>query len=826
MTDDDKTDTYQILTNGTEVAQYRILEKIGAGGMGEVYLADDKNLDRRVALKFLPQNLAAEKEVKYRFIREAKAAAKIHHPHIITIFEVGEFNNRPFIAMEYVEGNLLNDFAKRDILQIDLIIEYAIQLSQGLSEIHRAGIVHRDIKPANIVIDQNNRLRLLDFGLAMVQGGDKLTKTGSTLGTVSYMSPEQVSGREVDKRSDLFSLGIILYELIAGKSSFKRDNDGATLKAILEDTPEPLARFRANVPELLQRVISKLLEKDKEVRYQSAEDVLADLKKLLYDSQSSSYPSSKPQKVPYKSLYFKMVAVSVFLITVIGYMYFYLQPKQEAKNIPVLVVLPFENLGSTEDDYFAEGISEEISSRLLSTVKGLRVISPRSASKYKKTDKSIQQIGEETGAEYILEATIRWDKSGEVDRVKVTPRLTKTSDNYLMWANNYEEKLVEIFSVQSKIAEQIVVALGLTLVETNKAAPEDAPTTNMAAYSFYLKGLEISSHTFRKSDFSESIKMYDSAIALDPSFALAWAQKSISHSTFNFFFTNEEVKYHKSEALRAAEKSIELNPNLPSAKIAMGTYHNFIERDYDKALTSLYSAKSEMTSNADLSQAIGIVKMRQGKWHEALLQFEEAVRIDPLNHQRYYYLSNSLSMTRDYDEAAKYINRAIVLGPRNEDAAYMKILVNLLQYGTLDYGDNSFDKLSHDVGIAEISTYELASFSALGLWRFVIDRIDPQEAIADVRKLGSVRGTITERSLHLIQLNIAQIYDLIGHHDSALIHLDSSRIILDNIIDQGDYEFHAFAELGLTYALMGRKEEAIEAGRTAKELMSVDDCHW
>jgi tetratricopeptide (TPR) repeat protein len=395
-----------------------------------------------------------------------------------------------------------------------------------------------------------------------------------------------------------------------------------------------------------------------------------------------------------------------------------------------------------------------------------------------------------------------------------------------MWADNFEQQLVEIFAVQSKIADQIAVALGLTLVDTDKLAPDGTPTSNMAAYNYYLRGLETSSKTFNMSDFHESIRMFDSAIALDSNFALAWAQKSINHSTFNFHFTTVESKHHKNEALKAAKKSLALDPNLPSAQIAMGTYHNYIEREYDKALASFNSAKSEVASNADLSQAIGIVKMRQGEWQEALSLFEEAIRIDPLTDRRYYYLANCLGMIRDYESADNYINRALVLDPSNTDAAFIKLSINLLHHGTLEYDEYSFDKLSTDVGLAEISTYELASSTALGLWRFIIDKVDPQEAIENIRRLGNVRGIVTQRSPHMIHLNIAQIYDLTGHHDSALIHYDSSRIILKNIIDQGDPEFHSFSELGVTYALMGMKDLAIEAGKTAKEIMSIEDCHW
>ncbi len=818
MTDgsDDNTRSYVALTQGVKVQQYSIIKKIGAGGMGEVYLADDAKLNRRVALKFMPTHLASDDDLRTRFTREAQASAKLDHPNIVPVYEVGEFQGRPFFAMAHIEGHSLRDVIKEGKITLSGAVDLTIQICEGLQEAHNAGITHRDIKPSNIIIDNKGRPRLLDFGLAMVAGEDKLTKTGSTLGTVGYMAPEQIISNKVDKRADLFSVGVILYEMISGRRPFTGDNDAAIVKAITDITPEPVARFKSGTTGELQQIINKALAKKPSHRYQHAGDMLADLKRLDIESLT-----------PKKSRTALWAAVAIIIFAG-GYLLSNVlkdSHKQTPVDLPVVIVLPFENLGAEDDDYFADGIREEICSRLL-TVKELNVIAPRTADRYKESDKSIEQIGQETGADYILEATIRWDKSGEVDLIRIIPRLTKTSDNYLMWSDNYQQQLVHIFAVQSKIADQIVLALGLTLVHNEKDAPDYAPTTNMAAYNFYLRGLEISSHSFRMSDFYESLVMFDSAIALDSNFALAWAQKSINHSTFYFHFTTVDSKHHKSEALKAAQKAIALEPHLPTVQIAMGTYHNYIGRDYDKALASFNVAKSEISSNADLSQAIGIVKMRQGKWQEAHSLFEEAIRIDPLTDRRYFYLANCLGMTRDYEEADKYIDRALVLDPNNTDAAYIKLSLNLLNHGTLDYDEHSFERLSDDVGLAEISTYELASSTALGLWRFIIDRIDPQEAIVNVRRLGNAHSVITHRSPHMIHLNIAQIYDLTGHHDSALIYYDSSRIILKDIIDQDDYEFHTFAELGLTYALMGMADSAIVCGQKAKELTSIDDCHW
>jgi serine/threonine protein kinase/Flp pilus assembly protein TadD len=808
--DDDRTRSHIALTQGTTVSHYRIAEKIGAGGMGEVYLAEDTKLKRQVALKFLPAHLAVDDDMRTRFTREAQAAAKLDHPNIVPVHEVSDFQSRPFIAMAHIEGKPLRDVMKKGKLSLSESVDLTMQICEGLNEAHNAGVVHRDIKPGNIIIDAKGRARILDFGLATVSGEDKLTKTGSTLGTVGYMAPEQIVGKKVDKRADLFSVGVILYEMITGRRPFTGDNDAAVVKAITDGTPEPIARFKSGVTGELQQILDKALAKDPLVRYQHADGMLADLRRPSIESAS-----------PKKSRAVLWAAAAI-IIVVCGYFVSssLRDPQQPTQaNPPVLVVLPFENLGAAEGNFFSEGIADEISSRLAS-FNEMRVISRSSAVKYEETDKSVQEIGEELGADYVIEGTIRWDKSGDVDRIRITPKLIKTSDGYLMWADNYEQELTQIFDVQAEISEKIVTALGLTLLEPGKEAPDYAPTTNMAAYNYYLRGLDISNRSIMKTNLGDAVRMFDSAIALDPNFALAWAQKSIIHSEFKFSYATVDSRFHKDEARRTAEKALALDPNLPTGHIAMGIYYNLVGTDYEKALASFSAAKSEVTSNAALSEGVGIVLMRQGKWPEALSKLEEAVRIDPLNTRRYFYLATCYSLIRDYQSAGRYVDRALVLDPSNADAASDRVFLNLLQHGNIDGIKKSFNSITEDAGLAKLSGYGVRASSTLGLWRFIIDRIDPQEAITAIRDL------VHERSPYVVYMHIAQIYDLTGKHDTAQIFYDSSRIVLNRIISQGEVEFHAYSDIGLTYALMGMADSAIAAGKKAKELMSVDDCHW
>jgi serine/threonine protein kinase len=378
------------------ISRYKVIEKIGAGGMGEVYLAEDTELNRKIALKFLPQHLCPDEDYRARFKREAQAVARLNHPNIITVHEVSEYQGQPYFAMELVEGQSLRELCSSKKLSIERIIELAIQICDGLSAAHGKEVVHRDIKPSNIIIDAYGRPKVLDFGLAAIRGSEQLTRTGSTLGTMRYMSPEQVAGKEIDQRSDLYSLGIVLYELITGRTPFERDNEAATLKAIAQDNPEPLARYKSDIPDELQRTVSKLLEKDPSLRYQSGAGVISDLKPLT--ASTKSYVSVNPTK---RKNRWPLAIGGLTIITVLFVASIKFWPGGETEH-PVgttqermmLAVLPFENLGAQEDLYFADGITEEITSRV-AVLKGLAVIAKTSVLQYKGTQKRISEIGAE-----------------------------------------------------------------------------------------------------------------------------------------------------------------------------------------------------------------------------------------------------------------------------------------------------------------------------------------------------------------------------------------------------------------------------------------------
>ncbi|UCD93533.1 MAG: protein kinase, partial [Candidatus Zixiibacteriota bacterium] len=357
MTEDNpqenQTQSFAPLAKGTQVARYRIIERVGVGGMGEVYLADDTELERRVALKFLPLQFLSDEELKARFKREAQAAAALDHPNIVTVYEVGDYQGRPFIAMQYVEGQSLSKIIKDKSLPLHKVIDLAIQICEGLKAAHEASIIHRDVKPSNICISAAGRPKLVDFGLASVRGSEKITRTGSTLGTVGYMSPEQIRGHETDHRSDLFSFGVVLYEMVTGRLPFTGDTEAAVIGSILKDSPEPLRRFKADLPDSLQQVINKALDKDSDTRYQTAAGMLADLKRIVKEfAAAETVPTpEKPIKRSYRGFLIPAAIVVVaVLVLILKPWKFEVGPSLEAVAAENrLAIMYFDNLADPAD---------------------------------------------------------------------------------------------------------------------------------------------------------------------------------------------------------------------------------------------------------------------------------------------------------------------------------------------------------------------------------------------------------------------------------------------------------------------------------------------
>jgi non-specific serine/threonine protein kinase len=800
------------------VSHYRIVEKIGAGGMGEVYLAEDTKLRRKVALKFLPSQLAADADLKARFVREAEATAKLDHPNIVTIFEVSEFQGRPFFAMQLVEGQSLRDLAKGKELGIDRIIELAIHICDGLGAAHDKKVVHRDIKPSNIVIDTYGRPKILDFGLAAIQGGEPLTRTGSTLGTVRYMSPEQVQAQDVDHRSDLFSLGVVLYELISGRTPFEKENEAATLKAITQDSPEPLARYKSDIPDELQRTVSKLLEKDPSLRYQSAAGLLSDLKRLTAPTQSSIAPVHVGKSNWPLSLG-GLVIIAVFIVAAIK-----LWPGDGTEKRIMLAVLPFENLGAPDDEYFADGITDEITSKV-GALDGIGVIGRTSIVLYKETRKRVSEIGKELNVDVILAGTIQWDKSGEFDKVRINPQLIRVSDETVVWSDNIQRDLSRIFEVQEEIAINIARAMNVTLISGDHAALDYRPTENLDAYDDYLRA----SNYLNNDDILKAIELLDKATGLDSNFALAFALKSQAHS-WSAFGEELGVSEHTKPARLAYNRAFEIQPDLAEAHLARGIYLNYIERDYSGALKEFEVARQGHVDEASVLGAISGVKIRQGKWNEAVALDQQVMKLDPRSSWAGFITWQANWFIHQYDQALVALERLMSLDPDRAEYYSSKAQIQIC--------------MGEDVRRVQESLSEWSRLSTLGGFDGYIEGVTYfrllrswNQSIGVEAKISAVKEELLRNPNPKLYYDVGLLYHFKGDKESSYSYIDSALMIANNSIAKSrsdttgrfeifDLGHSVYDRLAMGYSLTNRHEQAIEHAQLAMEAMPIEACHF
>ena len=660
MMDDSKqnnnTRSFTALAAGTAISHYRIIEKIGAGGMGEVYLADDTELDRKVALKFLPLQFVSDEGFKARFRREAHAAAVLEHPNIVTIHEVSEHQGRPYIVMQYVEGKSLRDIIKEKELPIDEIIDLAIQICEGLGAAHDRKVVHRDIKPSNIVIDAHGRPKILDFGLASVQGSEHLTKTGSTLGTIGYMSPEQIHGKQLDQRSDIFSLGVILYEMIAGRPPFRRETEAATSNSILHDTPEPLARYKADIPSELQEVIDKVLDKDPDTRYQTASGMLADLKRLKKASEvpSAPPPLEKPRWGKTKRLLITSSVVAAVILLLLIFKPWEIEVRPMQMAVGSIAVLPLENLmGDPDQDYFVDGMHEALITDL-SKIGALRVISRTSTIRFKETDKSLPEIARELGVDAVVEGSVaRFE-----NRVRVTAQLIATKPERHLWAESYERDLRDILALQSEVARAIAREIKIAITPEEETRLAAVREVNPEAYEAYLKGM-FYLHKFTPEGFEKGLEYLNQAIEIDPADPLAYAGLALGYSLIGHEAEPDAYSLSKTAALKALEldstlaevhesfaeiklysewdiagagqtfqRVLALNPNLPVAHAHYAWYLHLIG-DQEDAIAEMKRAQELDPLNPLYAAWSGWIYWLAGQYEEAIDEARESLELNP-----------------------------------------------------------------------------------------------------------------------------------------------------------------------------------------------------
>ena len=667
---------------GKTISHYKILEKLGEGGMGEVYLAEDTRLNRQVALKFLPSQLASDDNFKARFKREAQAAASLNHPNIITVHEVAEYENRPFIAMEYVEGQSLKEVIAGKDLSVEEILDIGLQISDGLTKAHQVGIVHRDIKPHNILMDKDGRARICDFGLAKAKRDVMLTQTGTTLGTVAYMSPEQARGEEADQRSDIFSLGVILYEMFTRQLPFKGEHEAAIFHAIIDEQPQPLARFNNRVSPELERIVFKALAKDKEERYQHADDLRADLK---VESKSLELAKTATVVRPAEAARSRKMTTLPFvlagLVAVIVLVYFaftsWKRPSDLRVGRPSIAVLYMQNMSDDQkDEYFAAGMTEDIITQL-SKISGLRVISRSEMEQFKDQPVSIRTIADKLEVDYIMEGSVR--KHG--NKVRITCQLIQADDGFHVWADSYDRDMEDLFEIQADVARKVAGALEIALAPTELKDIEKKPTLDVRAYNYYLQGREYYFGYANNREYLElAISMFERALEVDSNFALAYAGLSDCYSSYVMYAIDVKLSWLE-EAERVAQKALSLDPDLAEAHRALSRLYS-VQGKTEEAIQAAERAVEANPHYAEAWRLLGNWYMGAKRYAEAEEALLKAMEVKPTESGLFTGLIQLYHLWGKHEKADEYFRKGVEVQPTN-DAIYTRMSGLLISRGDL-----------------------------------------------------------------------------------------------------------------------------------------------
>jgi serine/threonine protein kinase/Flp pilus assembly protein TadD len=821
------------LSTGTIFARrYEVIEELGKGGMGRVYKVFDKKIKEKVALKLLRPEISSDEETVERFSNELKYARKIIHKNVCRMFDLGEEEGTHYITMEYVSGEDLKSMIRMmGRLSPGQAVSITRQVCEGLAEAHKLGVVHRDLKPQNIMIDREGNARIMDFGIARSLKAKGITDGGIIIGTPEYMSPEQVDGKEIDQRADIYALGVILYEMLIGRVPFEGDTPLSIAVKHKTEAPQDPRTLNAQVPLDLSQLILKCLEKEKNKRPQNAEEVLSQIGRI--EQEVPATEKALPQRRPFTSREIKgafgkrwgWIAALLLVAIAAGLAFIFLRKEKPAPS-PAnkrIVVLPFENQGAPEDEYFADGMTDEITARL-SSISQLEVIARPSAIQYKKTDKTPQKIGEELGVGYILYGTVRWQKQpGGASQVRVTPSLVRASDATQIWANPYDETIAEVFQVQADIAKRVAQALNIALLEPEQKVLEAKLTNNPEAYDYYLRGQESSNQgPENRKNLLTSIEMFENAVKLDPRFSQAYAGLAHSHAGI-YWWQYDHTEERAAKSKEAADKALQLSPDAPEAHLALGIYHYQCKLDLEQALKELSFALERQPKNSEILSYIAYVKRRQGKLDETIVNLKKAIEINPRSVDIAFGLADTYYLLRDYVEGERSYQQAILLSP-DYLATYIALDGSLtclyLAWGNIAKAREVLEKASKKLLSRDEENW-------LRFHRATVNIFDGQYEDA-LKNLSLMPSEVLDDQFHFVPKStiFAQIYGLMGEKQKEQEYYQSARLFLENKVKQQPDDARMHSSLGIAYAGLGFKEKAVQEGLKATELLPIAKESW
>ncbi len=794
--------------------------------MGVVYKAHDTRLNRTVALKFLPAHVSASESDKKRFINEAQAASALDHPNICTIYSIEEsVDGNIFIAMAHYEGESLNEKIEKGPLPLKDVISYATQIIEGLTAAHEKGIVHRDLKPANIFITNDDKVKIIDFGLAKAAQGTLVTQEGTTLGTAAYMSPEQAQGEKVDHRTDIWSFGVVIYEMITGQLPFKNEYSTALIYSIVNEHPEPVTGVRSGVPMDVERLINKCFEKEPADRYQQTNEILVDLRKVEktlssgvrsgITSQSTrefDTTASDDTKIVSGNRYGKrrmqpwIYGITVVLLLAL-ILFFNMPDQSTAPELDnSIAVLPFENLSPDPDDaYFADGVHDDIIIQL-SRIGGIRPIARSSVLRYGPDDRDLQQISDELNVSTILEGNVR--RAGDAVRVSVQlidPRTQRT-----LWADSYERNLTDLFEIQSDIAGEITSALKVSLTPDERERLDDRPTEIAEAYEYYMRGRDYFSRPgFMEENYKNAEILLKRAIEHDPEFAHAHALLSRTYSYLQWFGYDLSPEVARSSQ-RHAERALQLRSDLPEAHIAMGYYYYHGNRIYDEAMDHFAIARELQPNNPEVLSAIGAIERRLGRFEESIEKFADASILDPMNMLKKYNNSLTYLVLRRYEKVDSISETILSHSPDFRLARIHQSYNRIVWTGNTETAQDLIQNHSH-------TNIE----NTTNRWLILQFMIRDYEGI--IRTANQLPGDVYRDHYYYMlpaSYYLGLAYAYLNESEKAEQHYNSALSEMQDLspIYRGVPIYHM--GLGKIYAGLGLSDQAIEEGEMGVTLIS------